>query len=82
MGDFERQYILFRYNQGLKWQTINGDYSAMYKFYRYVLDLGWNVKHSPRPRKERQSNYLAPKEIFYVTSSRPCAPNKVSYGKI
>lgn len=48
-----RSYILHRYNQGLKWQTINGDYSAMYKFYREVLDLPWDVKHIPRPRKER-----------------------------
>lgn len=48
-----RDYILFRYNQGLKWQTINGDYSAMYKFYREVLGLPWDVKHIPRPRKER-----------------------------
>ncbi len=78
MGDFERQYILFRYNQGLKWQTINGDYSAMYKFYRYVLDLEWDVKHIPRPRKERKSIYLPPKEIFYVTSNSPFAPNNVN----
>lgn len=48
-----RAYILFRHGQGLKWQTINGDYSAMYKFYRAVLDLSWDVKHIPRPRRER-----------------------------
>lgn len=56
-GDFTqeqaRSYILYRYDQGLKWQTINGDYSAMYKFYREVLNLPWDVKHIPRPRKER-----------------------------
>ena len=48
-----RSYILYRYDQGLKWQTINGDYSAMYKFYREVLALPWDVEHIPRPRKER-----------------------------
>jgi site-specific recombinase XerD len=48
-----RSYILYRYAQGLKWQTINGDYSAMYKFYREVLALPWDVQHIPRPRKER-----------------------------
>ncbi len=48
-----REYILYRYKQGLKWQTINGDYSALYKFYREVMGLGWDVKHIPRPRKER-----------------------------
>jgi integrase/recombinase XerD len=48
-----REYILYRYDQGLKWQTINGDYSAMYKFYRKVMGLAWDVQHIPRPRKER-----------------------------
>lgn len=48
-----RAYILHRHGQDLKWQTINGDYSAMYKFYREVLNLPWDVKHIPRPRKER-----------------------------
>jgi len=48
-----REYILYRHNQGLKWQTINGDYSAMYKFYREVRGLDWDVQHIPRPRKER-----------------------------
>ncbi len=48
-----REYILYRYKQGLKWQTINGDYSALYKFCREVMGLPWDVKHIPRPRKER-----------------------------
>ena len=47
-----RSYLLYRYNKGLKWQTINGDYSAMYKFYRYVLGVFWDVHHIPRPRRE------------------------------
>lgn len=56
-GDFTqdqaRAYILHRHNQGLKWQTINGDYSSIFKFYREVLHIDWDVKHIPRPRKER-----------------------------
>lgn len=47
-----REYILYRYKQDLKWQTINGDYSSLMKFYREVLRLDWDVKHIPRPRKE------------------------------
>ena len=27
--DQARQYLIHRHKQGLKWQTINGDYSAM-----------------------------------------------------
>ena len=32
-----RRYLLSRYRSGKKWQTVNGDYSAMRKFYEYVL---------------------------------------------
>lgn len=51
--DQARSYILFRHGQGLKWQTINGDYSSLFKFYREVLKQAWDVQHIPRPRKER-----------------------------
>ncbi len=47
-----REYLLYRYKQDLKWQTINGDYSALIKFYREVLKQDWDVAHIPRPRKE------------------------------
>jgi site-specific recombinase XerD len=48
-----RRYLLYRYDQGRRWQTINGDYSAMQKFYVHVLGVEWKVDHLPRPRKER-----------------------------
>ena len=48
-----RSYILYRHGKDLAWQTINGDYSAIYKFYKQVLGLSWDVEHIPRPRKER-----------------------------
>ncbi|MCB9352468.1 MAG: hypothetical protein H6573_36190 [Lewinellaceae bacterium] len=59
-----REYILYRHNQGLKWQTINGDYSAMYKFYREVMGLGWDVQHIPRPRKERSLPPVLSQSMF------------------
>jgi len=48
-----RSYILYRHHRNLAWQTINGDYSALFKFYKQVLNLEWDVDHIPRPRKER-----------------------------
>ncbi len=46
--------MLYRYEQGMKWQTINGDYSAaIQKFYIHVLKQEWDVHHIPRPRRER-----------------------------
>ena len=40
-----RRYILHRYDEGRRWQTINGDYSSMQKFYVHVLGMGWRVDH-------------------------------------
>ncbi len=51
--DDARDYILYRYGQGRNWQTINGDYSALFHFYKKVLNMDWDVQHIPRPRKER-----------------------------
>ena len=47
-----RRYLLHRYDQGRRWQTINGDYSSLQKFYVHILGQAWNVDHLPRPRKE------------------------------
>ena len=35
-----RRYRLRRYRSGKKWQTVNGDYSAMRKFYEHALSQG------------------------------------------
>lgn len=47
-----RSYLVMRHKQGLKWQTINGDYSTLLIFYRSILKQDWDVEHIPRPRKE------------------------------
>ena len=60
--DGARSYILSRHAKGLKWQTINGDYSAMYKFYKEVLKIDWDVQHIPRPRQERTLPVLLSKQ--------------------
>jgi site-specific recombinase XerD len=48
-----RAYVLYRWNKGAKWQTINGIYSSLRKYYREVLELSWDFKKLPRPRRER-----------------------------
>lgn len=57
-----RSYLLLRHKEGLKWATINCDYSAIYKFYKEVLKIEWDVKHIPRPRQERIVPVLLSKE--------------------
>jgi len=48
-----RQFILFKYDKGAKWQTINNVYSALRKYFREVLEYEWSTKKIKRPRRER-----------------------------
>jgi len=57
-----RGYVLYRWDNGAKWQTINGIYSSLRKYYREVLVLDWDFKKLPRPRKERIIPILISKE--------------------
>lgn len=64
-----RRYLLSRYRSGKKWQTVNGDYSAMRKFYEHVLGQKWDVEHLPRPRKERSlPGILSTQEVAHLIS--------------
>jgi len=49
-----RAYLLYRYDQGRKWQTINLDYSAILHLFKNVLRMEWDIEKIPRPRQERQ----------------------------
>ena len=48
-----RQFILFKYDKGAKWQTINNVYSALRKYFREVIYAEWCIKKIKRPRRER-----------------------------
>lgn len=48
-----RMYLVARSKTGLAWQTINGDYSAIRMLYTKVLGRDWDMKKTPRPRKEK-----------------------------
>lgn len=56
-------YLLYRYDKGLKWQSINGDYSAIMHYYVDVLKLEWKAKNLPRPRQE----YSLPRIVSKAT---------------
>ena len=44
--------------------TVNGDYSALQWFYKYVLDREWNVRKLIRPKKEKRlPRYLTPQQV-------------------
>jgi site-specific recombinase XerD len=46
-----RQFILHKYDQGAKWQTINNVYSGLRKYFKEVANLDWTTKKIKRPRR-------------------------------
>jgi site-specific recombinase XerD len=48
-----RQYLVYRFEIGKAWQTVNGDYSALKILYEEVLGRDWKLQGVPRPRKEK-----------------------------
>ena len=65
-----RDYLIKLTRAGKKWQTINNHYSAMRKLFREVLELEWNVKKLPRPRKERHlPEMISKQEILRIIKS-------------
>jgi len=55
-------YLSYRLqDQKRNYSTVNGDYSALQWFYKYVLDRAWNVRKLVRPRKEKRlPRYITP----------------------
>ena len=48
-----RQFLIFRSDCKLSWQSINSDHSALQLFFNQVLKRPWPIEHLPRPRKEK-----------------------------
>ncbi|MCP4120630.1 MAG: tyrosine-type recombinase/integrase [Bacteroidetes bacterium] len=73
-------YLLERMDAGRKWQTINGDYSAMRLFYVNILNREWDEKHLPRPRKERSlPKVVSRQNIQKLLEHAVCFKHKVFF---
>lgn len=49
-----KKYLVHRFDkEQKKWQTINGDYSALRLFWKHILKREWKHEELPRPRKEQ-----------------------------
>ena len=48
-----RQFLVFRSDSKLSWQSINSDHSALQMFFNQVLKRSWPIEQLPRPRKEK-----------------------------
>ena len=60
--DVVRKYLLYRFDSGRDWQTVNSDYSAIQKFFQNVLMLPWSLTKLPRARKEKKLPSILSKE--------------------
>ncbi len=60
--DVVRKYLLYRFESGKDWQTVNSDYSAIQKFFKNVLMLSWDLTKLPRARKEKKLPTILSKE--------------------
>jgi site-specific recombinase XerD len=60
--DLAKAYVLYRWNNDAKWQTINGIYSSLRKYFQEVLEIPWSYTKLPRPRKNRVIPILISKE--------------------
>jgi len=59
-----KNYLLYRFEKGLKWSTINCDYSSIMHYYVNVLKLKWNVENLPRPRYEKGLPRIVSKQVI------------------
>ena len=49
-----KKYLVHRFDkEQKKWQTVNGDYSAIRIFWKHILKREWKNEELPRPRKEK-----------------------------
>jgi integrase len=68
--DLVREFLLYRFESGLCWQTVNSDYSSIQKYFKNVLFLPWSLKKLPRPKKERMlPSILSREDIIRIIES-------------
>ena len=68
-------YLSYRlHDQNRDYSTVNGDYSALQWFYKYILNREWNVQKLIRPKKEKRlPRYITPQqfsELLAATTSK------------
>ncbi len=63
--DAVQSYLAYRLSvEQRDFSTVNGDYSSLQWFYKYILNRDWNIKKLIRPRKEKRlPRYLSPEQV-------------------
>lgn len=74
-----QSYLAYRMTvQKRDYSTVNGDYSALQWFYKYILNREWNVRKLIRPRKEKRlPRYITPQQVSTLLSAVTCEKHRL-----
>ena len=60
--------------------TVNGDYSALQWFYKYILNRDWNVKKLVRPRRpKRLPRFITPQQFAQLLEATTCRKHQIMF---
>lgn len=67
-------YLAYRLTKEKRdFSTVNGDYSALQWFYKYILHREWNVRKLIRPKKEKRlPRYITPQQVNTLLEAVSC----------
>jgi len=76
-----QSYLAHRMSdQKRDFSTVNGDYSALQWFYKYVLGREWNVRKLIRPKKEKRlPRYISPQQVAQLVEGCKFQKHKVMF---
>ena len=74
-----QSYLAYRMGEEKKdYSTVNGDYSALQWFYKYILNREWNVRKLVRPKREKRlPKYLTPDQVNELISCTSCRKHQI-----
>lgn len=74
-------YLAYRMSvQKRHYATVNGDYSALQWFYKYILGREWNVRKLIRPKREKRlPRLLSPEQISKLIASAASQKHRILF---
>jgi len=79
--DSVQTYLAYRMSvEKRDFSTVNGDYSALQWFYKYILNREWNVRKLIRPNKEKRlPKYISPQQVNKLIESAPYKKHRIMF---
>lgn len=74
-----QSYLAYRMHHLKRdYSTVNGDYSALMWFYKYILNREWNVRKLIRPKKEKRlPRYITPQQVADLLDAVSCEKHRL-----